>query len=255
MSSAAGQPDLIIALSRDKVSLNLSANSAQGRNNLIRSFEVDDIFLEEQISQSLDQVLTENPVLIDQFPCVEIILIDRPNITMPATYTDTQKMAEIASRYLRLRKGDTLTSDATGEKSILCYTIPTDTLQMLREYYANTGVTHLSSVVWQALSSRQNNLDTTRTYFTIIYNTLIVLASENGKLTFSKNFTIRDEADLIYYAIACSRMLKSKEQWFITIENEEPAFEMPGDSVIKIDQQLSLPSLHVLMAQYKPCES
>lgn len=254
MSSAASQPDLIIALSRDKVSLNLSAN-AKGRNNLNKSFEVDGMFMEEQISQSLDQILTENPVLIDQFPCVEIILIDRPNITMPGQYAANEKLAEIASRHLRLRAGDTLTTDSTGDKFILCYTMPTDTLQMLREYYANVGVTHLSSVLWQYISNQLFVRDKTITCFTIIYNTLIVLTSEQGKLIFSKNFNIRDKADLFYYAMACSRMMKSTEQWLITIENEENAFEMPGDSILKMDQHLSIPSLHVLMSQYKPCGS
>ncbi len=254
MSSAASQPDLIITLSRDKVSLSLTANN-EGRLNLNKSFGVDGIFMEDQIAQSLDQILMDNPVLIDQFPCVEIILIDRPNITMPSMYAGNEKLAEIASRHLRLRAGDTLTTDAAGDKAVLCYTMPTDTLRMLREYYANITVTHLSSVLWQPISHQQNVTDKNITCFKFIYNTLIVLASEKGKLTFSKNFPIKDEADLFYYAMACSRMLKSREQWLITIENEDNELEMPRDSILRIDQHLSLPSLHVLMSQYKPCES
>lgn len=256
MSSTAHHPDLIISLSRDKVILDLSAFPEQGRESLKTSFDVEGLFLEEQISQELDKLLLANPVLIDHFPCVEIVLIDRPNVNIPLHYIENAKAAEIASNYLRLRMGDKLTTDKASSDSVLCYTMPADTLQMFKEYYVNCRLTHVSSIIWQALTGYQNELSNhSVTYFTIIHNILIVLASKNGKLTFSKNFDIRNEADLFYYAIACSRMLKSDVQWLISIENEESSYDMPGESILKIDQRLSFPSFHAMISRYKQCES
>lgn len=256
MSSAANPPDLIISLSHDRVTLNLIDLPEKQRSQVKATFGVDTIFLEEQIAKSIDQVLADHPILIDQFPCVEMIVMDRPNINIPRFYTQTASAAEIASRYLRLRKGDTLTTDDSGHDSVLCYTIPTGTLQMLKEYYANVRVTHLSSLLWNTLAGYQQNLQNdSLTYYTVLENMLVVLASRNGKLIFSKNFSIKDEADLFYYTIACSRMLKSSSHWLISIENEDFSYEMPGESILKIDQHLMLPALHILMAQYKECVS
>ena len=256
MSSTANHPDLIISLSRDKVFLDLLPNSEQGRESLKTSFDVSGLFLEEQISRSLDELLIANPVLIDHFPCVEIVLIDRPNVNVPLHYMESAKAAEIASRYLRLRNGDTLSSDKANEDSVLCYTMPTDTLQMFKEYYINCRLTHMSSLLWQTLSGYQQELSgRSMACFTIIHDILIVFASKNGKLVFTKNFNIRDEADLFYYSIACSRMLKSDVQWMISVENEDSSYEMPGESILKIDQRLSFPSIHSMIAQYKQCVS
>ncbi len=256
MSASAHQPELIISLSSDKVTLDLSGQLEQGRSHWKTSFEVDGIFLEEQISLSLDQVLAENPILLDQFSCVEIVLLDRPNISVPRHYVESARLAEIASRHLRLRLGDTLTTDSTGTDAVFCYTMPTYTLQMLREYYANSGLTHLSSILWHVLCGMQNGAShQSITYYTLLHDTLIVLAAQNNKLIFSKNFKVRHEADLFYYSIACSRMLRSEAHWHISIENEESPYEMPGESILKMNQILSLPTLHVLMAQYKKCES
>jgi len=256
MSSTANLPDLIISLSRDKVFLNLSALPEQGRDPLKTSFEVDGLFLEEQISAAFDQLLLANPVLIDHFPCVEIILIDRPNVNIPLHYIENAEAAEIASNYLRLRIGDSLSTDPASSDSVLCYTMPSDTMQMFKEYYVNCRLTHISSILLQALKGYENEIEKQSiTFFTVVNDILIVLATRNGKLIFSKNFNIRTEADLFYYAIACSRMLKSESHWMISIENEETSYDMPGESILKIDQRISFPSLHVLISRYKQCES
>ena len=255
MLSTANQPDLIISLSRDRVTLELSALPDIGRSYWKTSFDVESIFLKDQISHSIDKVLFDNPVLLDHFNCVEIIVLDRPNVTIPFRYLENGGAVDIASRYLRPRTGDTLNADTLNNDSVFCYTMPTETLKMLKEYYANINVTHLCSVLWKAISAHENFLQEAVTYYTTIGNTLNVLASKNDKLLFSKNFNIQEEEDLVYYVIACSRMLQSNEHWLVTIENKESIFKIPDDTFLKIDNHLSLPSLHTLLAQYKPCGS
>jgi len=76
MSEQANLPDLIITLSRDNVMLDLSALPEEGRTHWKTTFDVDGLFLEEKISRSLDEVLLQNPVLIDHFTCVDVVVID-----------------------------------------------------------------------------------------------------------------------------------------------------------------------------------
>jgi hypothetical protein len=149
-----------------------------------------------------------------------------------------------------------LTADTTDHDAVICYSVPTGTLTMLKEYYANVGCSHLSSILWYALSTQYSfpDQDITRLYFTLLADTLVLLAVKNKKIIFSKNFRIRNQADVSYYSIACSRMLKAREHWLVTIQDEEVKFEMPGDTILKIDQHVHLSSLHVLMSQYKVCE-
>ena len=257
MSTSAIQPDLIISLSRDRVRLNISEDAESGRPAWQTSFDVDHIFLQEQISMSLDKALLENPSLFDQFPCVEIVVLDRPNICVSRKFLENGKLGEIASRHLRLRAGDTLTTDLSALDTVFCYSLPTETLQMLKEYYSNINCNHLSSIIWHALVSKEpmTRQDTTRLYFTLAGDTLVLLAERNKKLIFSKNFTIRDKGDFLYYSIACSRMLKANEHWFVTTQDEGVKYDIPPDHFLKINKQLSLPSLRVLMAQYNVCES
>src|SRR5690349_4471804 len=148
MPATATQPDLIISLSQDKVRLKLVEDPQSGRTAWETSFDVDHIFLEDQISSSLDRIMLENPVLIDDFPCVEIIMLDRPNICVSGQYQDEGQLGQIASRHLRKRIGDTLASDPSENNAVICYTVPTGTLTMLKEYYANAGCCHLASVLW-----------------------------------------------------------------------------------------------------------
>jgi hypothetical protein len=128
---------------------------------------------------------------------------------------------------------------------------------MLKEYYANISCNHLASILWHALSLHHPRPENgvTRLYFTIIDDTLILLGEKNNKLIFSKNFTIRDQSDLLYYSIACSRMLKAEENWLVSIGNEKVYYEMPGDSLLKLNRHLKLSSLQVLMSEFNVCES
>lgn len=257
MSTSTIQPDLIIALSQDRVSLNMSEDISKGRLSWQTSFKVESIFLEDQISHALDQALLENPALMDSFPCVEIIVLDRPHFCVSSHYAQQGKLGEIASRYLRMRVGDTLTTDASENDSLICYSLPTETMMMLKEYYANLDCHHLNSVLWNYFSTHQARpeKDKIRLYLTLMRDTLILLAEKNNKLIFSKNFLIKEQGDLYYYSIACSRMLRTDENWSVELKDESGSLEWPGDSILRIEKRLSLPSLPVLMSQYKVCGS
>ena len=153
MSEQSNQPDLIITLSRDKVILDLSALPEEGRNHWKTAFDVEGLFLEEKIARSMDEVLLQNPVLIDHFSCVDVVVLDRPHVAIPKHYIQQQQASAIASKYLRLRTGDTLTSDLTSNGVAMCYTLPASTVFMLKEYYSNISITHISSLIWQFLLS------------------------------------------------------------------------------------------------------
>ena len=257
MSTATIQPDLIIALSQDSVRLSLSENSSLGRPGWQASFKVDSLFLEDQISRSLDSAMLENPALMEEFSCVEMIILDRPNICISRHYEDQGKIGEIVSRYLRLRTGDSLATDLSENDALICYPVPKETLSMIKEYYADIGCHHFSTLLWNHFLTQQSrpSHDATRLYLTIAGDLLIMLAEKNNKLIFSKNFIIKEKGDLYYYSIACSRMLKATENWLVMSENEVEKYEMPGDSILKIEKRLQLPSLDILMVQYKVCVS
>jgi hypothetical protein len=111
----AAQPELIISLSQDKVNVHLMAFPHKRLNAWKTSFPISGAFVSDQVSRALDLALTENPDLIDHFPCVYLVLMDRPNLQMPAYLRENGKLAEVASRHLRVRMGDSLTIDEASE--------------------------------------------------------------------------------------------------------------------------------------------
>ena len=253
MQASAGQPELIISLSRDKVTFDLSEPPMASGHPLRSSFDVDALFMDDQIAHAIDDLLYDNPALLEDLNCVDIILLDRPNLALPAFY-NRAKAVEIASRYLRLRSGDLFTADHSGNLSF-CYTVPESTWQLLKEYYANSRITHLTSLLWFSINHHITDPDPDALYFTIVQKTLTVLCAHKGKLNFARNFNITSEADLVYYVVACSRLLNHNQLCEVTIENQISSFGLNADFPLPIDRQISLPRMHALMAQYKPCES
>jgi hypothetical protein len=81
------------------------------------------------------------------------------------------------------------------------------------------------------------------------------MAVKNGKLIFSKTFSLAGEEDLTYFTIALNRMLRPKEQCLVTFEDQQATYAMPGDNLVKINQRLSFPSLHSLLTSFRPCGS
>jgi len=257
MPTQSNPPELIISLSRDKVRLHLLERPDTGRVHWESEFPVYNTFLEDQISLALDAALLQNPSLIDHFDNVELVVIDRPNICIPQYYMRNGMWQGIAGKYLRLRAGDTLTTDSTSTDTVIAYSMPTDTIRVLREYYAKVGQVHLTSVLWTAIVKQENiiSTDSAGLFFYVSGNTLVVIGESAGKLTFSKNFHIQEPGDLAYYAIACSRLLKPKENWIVMVGDESPMVDMPKFPRIEIHRQLRLPALHTLIASHRSCES
>ena len=257
MPETALQPELIISLSQDKVNVHLMAFPHKRLNAWKTSFPISGAFVSDQVSRALDLALTENPDLIDHFPCVYLVLMDRPNLQMPAYLRENGKLAEVASRHLRVRMGDSLTIDEASENSLICYSLPKETLSVIQEYYRSVGSIHIVSLLWKAILDRIKDQKsvTSGLYAALIGNVLFVLANQNGSLRFSKHFTIRDQGDVEYYSIACKRLLKPEKLFWITMRDEFSSFTEPKDHFIRFDEHLSFPTLSDLLARYKPCVS
>lgn len=212
-------------------------------------------FMEEQISNALDTALYLNPSLIDQFHDVAVVVVDRPNVCIPQFYTGNGMLPEIASRYLRIRSGDTLSSDFISGDIAIAYCVPEGTINLIREYYSNSDQVHLISVLWQAINqfSTPTGNPQARLFYFVTGSSLIIIGETAGKMTFSKSFYIQDQGDVTYYSMACARMLKPEENWFLTIKDEEVPFDIAGDTNFRIHQHLELPDLHTLIATHRSC--
>ena len=256
MTSSSDHPELIIALSSDKVTINMPQPDHPDLSALKTSFDIPALFLEEEISLSLDQALLAHPELMDHFSSVEVLVMDRPNVIIPFNSLTQSRLPEIIGRYLRLRSGDMITSDDKQWIDPLWYTFPVSTVLMLREYYANISITHFSSLLWHSLKSFQTvNRQEPTLYLTQIHKSLIIIGEQNGNMFFLKNFPVHHEADIQYYALACSRMLNTLRLCSVSIEHESPPMQWPDDASVRIDQYLYLPSIPTLLARYKECES
>src|SRR5688572_6700845 len=257
MTDPVNPPELIISLSRDKVRIDFAGQSGAGIGNWTSNYPVEGLYLEDQLSAAIDAALFENPSLMEHFREVSIVLMDRPNICVPKGYASEDNIANIAGRYLRIGPGDLLIADTVSGEHAIAYAIPTCTINVFREYYANVGPLHMSSLLWNAIHHlvQPCEKDDSRLFFYTTANTLIVIGQAADKLTFTKSFYIRDKADLSYYAIACTRLLKPKEKWLLTIMEENRLFDFQGIPQFTIDHQLELPALHHLIARHGSCES
>jgi hypothetical protein len=256
MSDPVNPPELIISLSRDKVRIDFAGQNDDGHGNWSSIYPVEGLFLEDQLSAAMDEALLQNPSLMDHFREVSIVLVDRPNICIPKGYAAGDSLKDIAGRYLRIGPGDVLTTDSVSGDHAIAYSIPTCTLDVFREYYVNAGPLHMTSILWNAIHNlvQPCEKDDSRLFFCASANTLIVIGQTAGKLTFTKSFNIRDKGDLSYYAIACTRMLKPKEKWLLTIMEENRLFDFHVTPPFTIEHQLELPALHHLIAMHGSCE-
>lgn len=257
MPTPVNPPELIISLSQNRIKLQLVGQDELGRSAWHSTFPVQGAFLEDQVATALDSALSQNPTLLDQFETVDVVVVDRPNICIPQFYVNNGKLAEIAARHLRLRAGDTLTMDQSIEDTVIAYTVPSDTISVLKEFYFNAGHLHLASVLWSAImQDEQVRLnERSRLFFHVAGNSLIVLGQSGVKLSFSRIFSIQDQTDWLYYMVACSRLLRPSENWHVTIQNEETMFTIPHGSQFTFNHQLELPELPALIAQHRLCAS
>lgn len=257
MADPVNPPELIISLSRDKVRLELFDQDNKGLIVWTSTYSVQGLFLEDQLAEAMDAALVENPFLVEHFRDVSIILIDRPNVCVPDSYADENKLPEIAGRYLRVGPGDKLAADTVRGDLAIAYALPNASIDVLQEYYAHSETLHLTSLLWNAITELVSPADKgmARLFFYCTGNTLLIIGQTDGKLSFSKCFYIHEQSDLTYFAIACIRLLKPQENWLLTLKDESRAFELAGNTHLKFDQQLELPALHHLIARHGSCVS
>lgn len=250
ISDNINQPDLLIALSRDKVSMHFVSSKGTWK----ATYPIEGAFSNDQIAACLDHALSVHPEMIDQLGCVEVILLDQPSLFLANYYHNRHHLTSISRRYFRLRAGESIATDIT-DPIFFCYTLPLETLSTIKEYYANASCTHFASVLWNALSTGIAVSEDVSVYHIPFDNIYIVMGVRHGKLIFAKNFTIHHQDDQSYYALAVSRMLKPKSHFLMQIMDRPATFTWPYDSLVTVDQTIYLPSLTGLMALYKPCGS
>lgn len=258
MPSTTGASDLIILLSQGKVDVRLWMTEGSEAPSGISSFQVQSIFLADQVAGAMDEALLQNPSLLDDFESVDILLVDQPGVIIPSAYADDESLTTIAGRYLRSRTGDIISSDIAAGDVQLAYSLPIGTLNTLREYYSNAGPLHLTSILWSYLF-RHDRFSapsvTSRLFFLMMDDSMVILGEKEGKLSFARNFRIYGPGDLLYFALACSRMLHADEHWHVALSGEKVRFEMPYTSFFSFHHHLELPGLQHLIAHHRSCGS
>ena len=248
------QPELIITLSRDKVDVRLLAIPDKRPTTWQQSFSIAGNFASDQVSNALDKALMSNPDLLDHFPCVHVLIMDRPSVNIPSYILGNGNGSKVILRHLRARIGDQLNVDLTNTNNAICYSIPDNTMAVLHEYYHTIGKVHMISLLSNAIREHHQHPGEGM-YVVSIANSLFVFASQDGKFNFAKTFEVRHQADLQYYIVACKRLLKPGLLHWIVIQDEIPAYAEPNESYLKFDHRLHLPSISTLLTQYNPCAS
>jgi hypothetical protein len=182
-----------------------------------------------------------------------MILLDQPNFSLPPSFIHTGGLEEIALRHLRLRAGDFLTYDLSAHGDAICYTIPVSTVEVIREYYSTISCSHVSTILWQAIASHASGKDQILAYYLLIDNALTILAVKNDQIIFFKQFQIRYQADVAYYCVAVTRLIKPQQRIVVRLAESISAFDLFNHSAFQASADLDLPSLTDLVTQYIKC--
>ncbi len=257
LATATLSPELIITLSRHKVDLQLLPQVEKGIHGWRDSFAIEGLFLEEKIGEALDQALAVNPDLLADYTCVYLVVLDQPNMWMPSYLAREGRMAEVAARHLRSRTGDALLVNELSSRDLICYSLPRPAIELIREYYSQMSSVHLASIMWKEIVKRDLHQAAARrsTFFALVEDVLLVMATEAGKLIFTKQFIIRDAGDLQYYTLACSRLLKSTVHHLLEVEGHRSSFSFTASPHLAVDQVIRLESLAALLNDHFPCVS
>ena len=258
MSLTANPPELIISLSHNKIGFRLTETEGSGTSGWQGSYPVDGIFLQDQVSGVLDTALTQQERLFEPIADVALLIMDRPNVTIPEFYNDDpDRLTDIAGKYLRTRAGDMFAFDQAPGAIRIAYSVPSSTIHLIREYFAKASCLHMTTVLWSAISKHIQALseNLSRVFFFTSDNTLTVIRSGKDGMTFSRTFPIQDQGDLAYYAIACHRMLRSSENWLVTIRDNSDGFEFPSETYLPVHHRLELPDLKTLISGIWSCAS
>lgn len=254
MTASGPSPELILSLSRDQVSIHLLANSEKGYQAWQSTYPVAGLYLHEEIAGILDKALSENPSLFEEFACVHILVRDRPNLLLPGYLRQEGKIAKVASRYLRVRAGDTLKLDETSSDDVVCYSLPKSTVYTVSEYFRDIANVHMVSLLWSEIQQLPVSTEMVA-YYCLTGNTLIVLATNQGQLHFSRIIEIHHQEDVQYYVIACNRLLRPNRKINIQLEDDKSPFLMLYSPHTSFDQRLTFASIPTLLQRHVPCVS
>ena len=256
MATTPSAPELVITLSRNSVGLEFAQTGEEQNEAWKSQYKLDALFQHEQVSGAMDEALRTNPALTDPVKDVVILIVDAPNVFVPGPTPDPKEVESLAGKYLRTRAGDILTTD-NGERVLNLYHLPQQTLQTLKEFYANAGALHLSSVIWTAIRQVATpGASLLHRMFVIPYgHHLLVFGEHHGALLFSKTFFVKDSADAAYYALACSRLLNATEHWWFTIEGESNDIDPISIPSPVFHFKHQLPALRQLIASHLSCVS
>lgn len=249
-------PELIISLSHDRVSLQFLGKPDSGIPAWQSGYPVKGLFWEEEIGRALDSAMHDNPDLLGDFSGVKIILLDRPQLSLPAYLHQQEKLSEVAARYLRINAGDIFVVDESQHDEYVCYTMPSTMLQVINEYYHTAAPIHLMTLllrkVMQLKEARQPD---TTLFCSAAENGLFIFALKEGKLIFSKNFRITQASDIEYFVLACIRLLKPRSKYHIRLSGQHVAADLTFSPHFSFDRLLDFPSLAEMISSSPECES
>lgn len=249
-------PELILSLSRDQVEIHLLENREKGVASWQASYPIRGLYLDDEIANVLDKALLENPALFDEFTCVHLLITDRPNILLPLYLKKEGKVASVAARHLRVRAGDALKLDKNSG-DLIGYSLPRTAYFTVREYFSDIANIHLVSLLWKEMQSSGLIADYHQKtlFYCLAGKSLIVLATEEGRLYFSRIIEIHHQDNVQYYVIASNRLLKPISRISIQLQDDRSPFYMLYSPHISVDKRITFPSVPNLLQRHFPCAS
>ena len=257
MTQSEQPPDLIISLSHNAIGLQLSGRAEKGRTAWSASYPIEVLFQEDQLADVLDRALTENPFLLDTMDQVDVLFVDFPHLYIPSSQTDDSQWRQLADRYLRRRDGDQWVLDPLSDDSMMTYPVPSVMVNLIREYFANSGHIHLSSVLWTAITQHLSpeQKEGNRLYYFLLGDTLLVLAGLGDKLTLTRACYAPQKEDLRYYCIAYDKLMQPIECMQVTVVDLPVEFRLESLPGVRVSGTISLPEIQTLIAGYRSCAS
>jgi hypothetical protein len=177
---------------------------------------------------------------------------------LPAYLRDEAALGDLMRKYIRIRKGDEIHLEQLPAEGRMGYTFPQSVLDVLREYFANARPLHLAAILWQAVNARQPGVTSasgdSRLWINVNGQLMTVLCRAQGRLVFSKVFTVAAESDMVYFTAALCRLLKPGETTWVTVDGQANA-PVPAALRRLATDRLHLPGLPALIEEYRSCGS
>ena len=248
------EPDLIIRLGHDALGLAMPARPGGSWQS---DYRVRGWFRPTEIAAVLDKAFADNP---DLFAAdrVEVLVTHFPHTLLPAYLEDEAALGDLIRKYIRVRMGDEIHLEPLPAEGRMGYTLPHAVFDVLREYFAHARPLHLAAILWQAVNARHPATTPGEGDSHLWVNAngqlLTVLLRAQGRLVFSKVFSITAESDTIYFTAALCRLLKPAETTWVTVDGQAKT-AVPAALRHLATDRLHLPGLPALIEEYRACGS